>query len=100
MFIHIVAWKYKTETDHEMREIHRTRLRALSDLVSGIIEFEIGADILSLDRSYDTGLIAKFESQASFDAYNVHQKHQAVVQLGREVAAHVVSVDFESTEKQ
>jgi hypothetical protein len=96
MFTHIVAWKYKQETDQKTREKHRSMLRALPDVIPDIVDFEVGADILSLDRSYHTGLIARYKDQAAFDFYTVHKAHQEVAVFGKEIAGHVISVDFNS----
>lgn len=95
MFIHIVAWKYKDETGEDVRDEHRSRLRDLKDLIPDIESFEVGKDILSLDRSYDTGLIARYPDKAAFDHYTVHEAHQAVARMGKGIAENVVSVDFE-----
>lgn len=94
MFVHIVAWKYKKETDEEMREEHRRRLRELKEIIPDIVSFEVGADILNLDRSYDTGLIARYPDRSAFDIYTDHDAHQAVARMGKEIAGHVISVDF------
>jgi hypothetical protein len=57
--------------------------------------------MLHLARSYDTGLVATFEDQAGLDAYTIHPTHQEVANLGKEIAEHVVSVDFiDETAKQ
>lgn len=94
MLIHIVCWKYKPETDDAAREDHRSGLRALTGVIPAIESFEVGADILHLDRSYDTGLVAAFAGRAELDAYTVHPEHQKVAALGKEIAERVVSVDF------
>jgi len=94
MLIHIVCWKYKEETIPETREEHRERLRGLKDVIPEVIELNVGEDILHLERSYDTGLVATFNDQAGLDAYTVHPEHQTVAAMGKQIAAHVVSVDF------
>jgi hypothetical protein len=94
MLTHIVCWKYKAETTAEQREEHIARLRALPGLIPDIESFEVGADILHLDRSFDTGLVAVFPDRAALDAYNVHPEHQEVVAIGRQIAEKVISVDF------
>ncbi len=53
MLIHIVCWKYKPETDKYARENHRDRLKALVGVIPEIVSFDIGADMLHLDRSFD-----------------------------------------------
>jgi hypothetical protein len=94
MLIHVVCWKYKLDVPDTARDEHRRRLRELSQLVVGLARLDVGADILHLDRSFDTGLVAEFESREALDAYTVHHEHQAVAAIGREIAEKTVSVDF------
>lgn len=96
MLIHIVCWKYKSEVTPEMRSEHIERLRALSDLVPGIESLDVGADILGLDRSFDTGLVIRFTGRDALDAYSEHPEHQKVAAFGREITERAVSVDFET----
>jgi hypothetical protein len=96
MLIHIVCWKYKADTTDDMREDHRARLRALQPLMDDIISFNVGADILHLDRSFDSGLVAVFSDRAALDHYIDHPEHQMVAALGRQIAEKVISVDFET----
>jgi len=94
MLIHIVCWKYKPEVDEAERERHRGRLLALKTLIPNIESLDIGNDILHLERSFDTALVAHFPDRSALDHYNDHPEHQAVVAIGRELAEKVVSVDF------
>lgn len=96
MITHIVCWKYKPETTDEQRAEHIGRLRALPGLISDIESFSVGADVLHLDRSFDTGLVAVYRDLEALDAYTNHPEHQKVAALGREIAVQVVSVDFEN----
>jgi hypothetical protein len=94
MLIHIVCWKYNPQTDAETRRDHIEQLRMLPSMISGIERFEVGADILHLDRSFDTGLVAEFAGRDELDAYTAHPEHQRVAALGREISEKTVSVDF------
>jgi hypothetical protein len=96
MITHIVCWKYKDETTDAQRAEHIAALRSLSETVPGIESLAVGADIMHLDRSFDTGLVATYASRDALDAYTVHPEHQKVVAIGREIAERAVSVDFES----
>ena len=94
MLIHIVCWKYKPQTGDRARREHVEELRRLPSLISGIVRFEIGGDILHLDRSFDTGLVAEFAGRDELDAYTIHPEHQRVAAMGREISEQTVSVDF------
>lgn len=94
MLIHIVCWKYRPEVSEAEREDHRSRLNSLADIIESVRSLSVGADILHLDRSFDTGLVVEFDDLDGLDAYTVHPDHQAVAALGRELAEKTVSVDF------
>jgi hypothetical protein len=94
MLTHIVCWKYKPETTPEMRAGHLAKLRNLPNVIDEIITFNVGTDILHLERSFDTGLISTFADKSALDAYTVHPAHQEVAAMGKEISEKVVSVDF------
>lgn len=94
MLIHIVCWKYNPETNDAQRADHIAKLRALPSMIPNIESFEVGSDILQLERSFDTGLVAKYPDRAALDFYNDHPEHQKVAALGKQIADKVVSVDF------
>ena len=96
MITHIVCWKYKPETSFEQRADHIARLLALPDVIPDIESFNVGSDVLQLERSFDTGLVAVYPDLAALDAYTIHPAHQEVAALGKQIAEKVVSVDFES----
>ncbi|MDQ4122987.1 MAG: Dabb family protein [Acidobacteriota bacterium] len=94
MLTHIVVWKYKPEITEEQRAEHRRLLKNLVNFIPEIINLNVGADILDLPRSYDTGLVATFADRRALDIYTENAEHQKVAALGKEIAQHVVSVDF------
>ena len=94
MLTHIVCWKYKGDAGEATRSRHRERLKALTSLIDGMISFQVGSDILHLERSFDTGLVAVFPDRDALDRYTDHPEHQKVAALGREISQQVVSVDF------
>lgn len=94
MLTHIVCWKYKPETGDAERVEHRAKLTALAGIIPDVVSLKVGADILHLERSFDTGLVATFADRDALDRYIHHPEHQKVVLLGRELSEGVVSVDF------
>lgn len=94
MLIHIVCWKYGADIAPDIAERHRSMLEALKYQIAEIRSFDVGADILHLSRSYDTGLVAHFDDLDALDRYTEHPEHQRVAAFGREISENVVSVDF------
>ncbi|MEZ5429569.1 MAG: Dabb family protein [Pyrinomonadaceae bacterium] len=97
MLTHIVCWKYKEETTPEQRQEHAAKLKDLPRYIPKIESFDLGFDILSLERSFDLGLVAVFPDRQALDDYTFHPAHQAVAGLGKQLAEKVVSVDFMSS---
>lgn len=98
MLTHIVCWKYKLETIKEQREEHIAALKKLPSLIPEVLTFNVGADVLHLERSFDTGLVATYANRNALDVYDTHPEHKKVQAIGREIAEKVVSVDFETEE--
>jgi len=96
MLTHIVCWKYKPETTREQKETHLAKLKNLPNVIPNIMSFNVGFDILHLERSFDLGLVAVYPDRAALDFYTEHAVHQEVARMGKEIAERVVSVDFVS----
>jgi uncharacterized protein (DUF4213/DUF364 family) len=94
MLTHIVCWKYKSETTQEQKNEHLARLKNLTNIIPDITSFNLGFDVLHLERSFDLGLVATYADREALDAYTIHPEHQKVVAYGREISERVVSVDF------
>lgn len=95
MLTHIVIWKYREDVAESEREEHVARLRSLPGLIPEIETFSVGFDVLRLERSFDTGLVATFRDRAALAVYTEHPEHVKVASLGRSISARVASVDFE-----
>ncbi len=96
MLTHIVCWKYKAETSAAEREKHIAMLRNLPNVIPNILGFDVGSDILRLERSFDTGLVAVYPDRAALDFYTEHSLHLETADFGKQIAEKVVSVDFEN----
>lgn len=94
MLTHIVCWKYKAEISEEERAEHVERLKNLPNVIPNILSFSVGRDILHLERSFDTGLVAVYPDRAALDFYTDHPDHIKVAAIGKMIAEKVVSVDF------
>jgi hypothetical protein len=94
MLLHVVCFKYKPEVDQDARRQHRARLASLAD-IDGILELQVGEDVVRSPRSYDTGLVIMFRDRAAHDAYQKHPRHIPVAQFGPTNCLSVVTADFE-----
>ncbi len=92
---HIVIWKYRADVEVEVRDEHVRLLKSLKDKIPQVQSLFVGADVLRLPRSFDTGLVAMFHDRAALDAYTIHPEHITVAGLGRTISEQVASVDFE-----
>jgi hypothetical protein len=96
MLTHIVVWKYRNDIEPEVRAEHVLLLRSLAYVIKEIETLAVGADVLKLPRSYDTGLVAVFRDRAALEAYTVHPEHLKVVAFGKAISEQAASVDFET----
>ena len=95
MLVHIVSFKYKSDTPEPKREDHRSRLRGLAEL-AWVDRLDVGADVVHSARSYDTGLVVVFRDRAALDGYQQDPRHVPVAQLGVSLCEHIVAVDFQA----
>ena len=96
MITHIVIWRYRSDVEPEVRAEHIRLLRGLASSIKEVESLSVGADVLKLPRSFDTGLVAVFHDRAALDAYSDHPEHLKVVAFGKTISEQVASVDFES----
>ncbi|QJD83803.1 Dabb family protein [Cohnella herbarum] len=95
MITHIVLFKLKDRSPESIA----TTVQVLRDMEGKIDELrhlEVGTDVLHSERSYDIGLITKFDSLEALQAYNVHPVHKKVIEHMTSVREASVSVDYES----
>jgi len=94
MLLHLVCFKYKSDTNDAARIDHRQRLAGLRTL-DGVVDLKVGADVVRSPRSYDTGLMITFADRAALDGYQRDPRHVPVAQLGIALSEHIVAVDFQ-----
>jgi hypothetical protein len=94
MLTHVVLCKLKEWTPEQAAEVV-SRLRALAERVPTVRSLEVGADVVRSPRSYDVGLVVKFDDRAGMEAYQMHPEHVPVAGFLREVCEAIVVVDWE-----
>lgn len=95
MITHIVLFKLK---DRSPESVARTAavLRDMEGKIEVLRHIEVGTDVLHTERSYDIGLITKFDSLEDLNTYQVHPVHKKVIEHMNAVRESAVSVDYES----
>jgi hypothetical protein len=78
----------------ETRREHRERLASLRT-ITGVVDLQVGADIVHSARSFDTALIVIFNDRAGLDVYAADPQHVPVAQYGAGLCEQIVAVDFE-----
>ena len=95
MIRHVVFLKFKPEADQARRRAALGALRALPDKIDVIRSFEVGEDVLHIERSWDAVLIATYDDLEALQKYTRHDDHVEVAVKLREICDAVGSVDFE-----
>lgn len=95
MITHVVLFKLLDRTPKNL-ETARTKLASLAGQIPQLRHFEVGADLLHTDRSYDLALVARFDSLADLHNYQVHPLHQEVVTYIRPASESILAVDYSS----
>lgn len=82
MLKHIVMWKLKDFAENADKHTNARKMKemldACSDLVSGILKFEVAIAQPGLEATYDVVLYSEFEDKAVLDAYQRHPEHTAL----------------------
>jgi len=92
---HIVMVKLKDPTPENIEEAV-AKIRSMDGKIEVLKSLEVGRDVVRSERSYDLGLIAKFEDRAGLEIYNTHPVHLPVLAYLRERMSAITAVDFES----
>lgn len=91
MLTHIVCFKF---ADREHAQECVRRLRAMDGQIESLKGLEVGLDVTGSARSYDVGLITRFDDAAGLETYRVHPVHQEAASFIAGHARDVVAVDF------
>ena len=93
MFTHIVLMKFKDRSPEQIAKA-RDLILSMEDKIDTLREMIIEADVLKTERSYDLGLITRFDDRAGYDVYATHPVHLPVLAQIGEWLDSVAVVDF------
>lgn len=74
MFTHIVLFKVKEPTAENLEFLKKTFL-SMKGNIKELKELEVGVDVIGSDRSYNIGIITRFDSKEDYLAYDVSEFH-------------------------
>jgi hypothetical protein len=95
MITHIVLFKLK-DSSSESVEATAQVLRNMEGKIDVLRHLEVGINVFHSERSYDIGLVTKFDSMEALQAYQVHPVHKLVIEHITSVREASVSVDYVS----
>ncbi|MGD0216921.1 MAG: Dabb family protein [Desulfobaccales bacterium] len=96
MITHIVLFKL-VRSDEKSIEAARAALAGLRGQIPQLRHLEVGGNIVPTERSYDLGLVARFDSLADLQSYQDHPLHVEVVKFLQGNRQSTVSVDYETS---
>jgi quinol monooxygenase YgiN len=80
MIIHIVLLQPKSETSDEELATILERVRALQQVIPGIVAISAGKNHSMYHRGFTYGIIMRFVDEAHLQAHHPHPAHLAVVE--------------------
>lgn len=95
MIKHVIVIKFKPDVTDSEKNSFEEELSKLPSVIPEIKGFIFGRDVVRSERSYDFALVSDFDSLEALDRYRKHPEHVKVLQQVRNIAEHIVAVDFE-----
>ncbi|QDU64703.1 Stress responsive A/B Barrel Domain protein [Planctomycetes bacterium Pan216] len=96
MVEHIVLFEIKEDASNESVMSMLEGLRRLKGEIPEIVELAVGRNFSDRGKSFEYGLLVRFESPEALEAYRKHPAHQDVLdRLIKPVVSDVLAVDFE-----
>ncbi|MDO5516995.1 MAG: Dabb family protein [Clostridium sp.] len=74
MFTHIVLFKLKEPTAENL-ELLKKAFLSMEGNIKELKELEVGIDVVRSDRSYDIGIITRFDSKEDYLSYDINEFH-------------------------
>lgn len=74
MFTHIVLFKVKEPTSENLDFLKNTFL-SMEGNIDEVKSLEVGVDVIRSNRSYNIGIITRFNSKEDYLAYDINEFH-------------------------
>ena len=94
MLRHVVFFKFKQGVGEEKIVDLEKSLAGLPAVISEILSYEFGRDVVRSERSYDLALVSTFKDVDALQRYQKHPDHQVVLKKVNERCESVLAVDY------
>ncbi|MBN1043474.1 Dabb family protein [Clostridium botulinum] len=74
MFTHIVFFKLKDPTKENIKFVEEALL-SMNGNIEELKKLEVGVDVIRSERSFDIGIITRFDSKEDCLAYDINEYH-------------------------
>ncbi len=92
---HVVLLRFHEGTEPSQVDALVAGLRELPALIPGLDRFQVGADLGLAEGTWDLGIAAEFDDEATWAAYQRHPEHQRVIaDLVRPITAERAAAQF------
>ena len=99
MIKHIVMWRLKDNpegtTKEENAQNMKEMLEALKEMISEIVQIEVGINAVDAPAAYDVVLYSEFASFAALNAYQIHPEHEKCKEFIGKIVCDRAVVDYE-----
>ncbi|ABG50118.1 Stress responsive alpha-beta barrel [Trichodesmium erythraeum IMS101] len=96
MIVHIVLFKWNSDTSTETIASVMSALRGMKGKVPEIIDLSCGDNFSELSQGFQNGLVVQVKDKAALDAYAKNSIHQQIIQtLIKPILADKITIDYE-----
>lgn len=95
MIRHVVMFRWKPDFHAREKQGWLDAVRALPEQIDVLRSLSAGPDVLGQNRSWDTALVADFDSVDDIATYTNHPAHLPLIEISARGAEAIASVDFE-----
>lgn len=96
MIIHIVLFKWKSDTSAESITSVMSALKGMKGKVSEIIDLSCGNNFSELSQGFHNALVVQVKDKAALDAYAKNAHHQEIIKtLVKPILADKITIDYE-----
>ena len=94
MIIHIVFLQFKQENKEQNIKKVKELLEELPSKILELKSLEVGINFDTASRAMDVALYTTFDTKKDLDSYVIHEDHQKVVTIIKEVTEFTKVVDY------